>query len=532
MWLAHELNRGSVGLAILPLYLMATVAIGWLGSRKSVSSNAYLNSSRSLPLWIVVAAYLAANCGALEIVGLSAMAAQYGVQAFHFYWIGAIPAMVFLGLWMMPVYRRSGVTSIPEYLAVRYGPGVRLLNAYVLAITMLLLGGVSLYATAQVLQVILTLSFGRSIVLCAGVVLIYVLLGGIRATIYNEVFQLLVMVAGLLPLAMLSLRSSRPSAMALTGIRRHLWASLPTASQAAPLDRVGVVFGLGIVLSFGYWCTDFVMMQRAFTARTDMEARSVPLLAGFGKLLFSMIVVLPGLAAYRLLPGLGHTRRFDQALPALMKLEYGPVLLGLGLTALVASLMSGLAANVSAFAAIWTEDIYRATIRRNKSDRHYLLVGRASVVAAIALSTSASYLNFLFSDLMEHVQLIFSVLGSPFWAIFLLGMSRRRVTERGAVAGFLVGATVALLHLVAFVQGWIHYGSVMSANFHAAIYAFCSAIGVGLWASRSQPGDATQPSVCLVFHWRTDLQSKGSGFLLFLGLVLLSVCVALNVIWR
>jgi len=508
-----------------------TIAIGWLTRRQNTSANAYLNASRSLPLWIVTAAYLAANCGALEIVGLSAMAAQYGVQAFNFYWIGAIPAMVFLSIWMMPVYRRSGVRSVPEYLEFRYGSGLRLLNAGVLAITMLLLAGISLYAMAQVLLVVVGISFLTSILLSAGVVLAYVLLGGVKATIYNEVFQLAVMLAGLLPVAILSLRSGVVPAGAHAA-RWHLWTGMPLASRAAPLDILGVVFGLGFVLSFGYWCSDFVLMQRAFTARTEMAARQVPLWAGFGKLLFSVIVVLPGLAAYRLLPELGHSERFDQTLPALMTISYGPAMLGLGLTALLASLMSGLAANVSAFAAIWTEDIYRSRLAKHRTDSHYLLVGRISAAVAIAISLLTSYIDFLFGSLMEHVQLIFSVFSAPFWAIFLLGMTTRRATERGAIAGFLTGTTVALLHLAATSFGRLHYGSVMNANFHVAIYAFSSAVVVTWVVSTAFGGKISKSTQRLVFQRRDKFRHDGEWLLWTLAAVLLSGCVALNWIWR
>lgn len=522
----------STGLAILPLYLLVTLLIGWLTSRKSRSAEAYLNASRSLPLFVVTAAYLASNCGALEIVGLSAMAAQYGAQAFHFYWIGAIPAMIFLALWMMPVYRRSSVRSVPEYLEFRYGKGVRQLNACILALIMLLLAGISLYAMAQVLEVVLGLSFAGSVLISAAVVLAYVLLGGVRATIYNEVFQLLVMIAGLLPLAIHALRLTTSPTARPASSDVHLWSGLPVAAPNAPLDVVGVVFGLGFVLSFGYWCTDFVQMQRAFSARTDAEARQVPLWAGFGKLLFSMMVVLPGLAAYQVIPSLGSGRRFDQALPTLMTMYYSPTMLGLGLTALAASLMSGLAANVSAFAAIWTQDIYRTRLQTHRSDDHYLLVGRISAIVAIILSLIASYINFLFSNLMEHVQLIFSVFGSPFFAIFLLGMATRRTTERGAIAGFLSGTLLALLRLIALTRGWIHYGSVMSANFYTAIYSFSTAVIVA-WSVSTLSARTVQTShTSLVFHWRTSLLGREHRLLWALSILLLSTCIVLNLLWR
>jgi SSS family solute:Na+ symporter len=521
----------SAGLVVLPLYFCITILIGCLAGRSKVSAHGYLNASRSLPLWVVTAAYLAANCGALEIVGLSAMAAQYGVQAFQFYWIGAIPGMIFLSLWMMPVYRRSGVRSVPEYLEMRYGPSLRFINACVLGTTMLLLGGISLYAMAQTLEVMVGLSFTASISIAGGVVLVYVLLGGLRATIYNEVFQLAVMIAGIAPIAWLAVRRGWLHNGALGEGGLHLWRGLPIASTKAPLDVIGISVGLGFVLSFGYWCTDFVQMQRAFTARTENEARQVPLWAGFGKICFSMMVVLPGLAAARLLPGLGHGQRFDQALAILMTMYYGPLLLALGLTALAASLMSGLAANVSAFAAIWTEDIYRSRLRRDQTDRHYLMMGRAAAIVAVILCVLASYIDFLFSNLMEHVQLIFSIFGAPFWAIFLMGMTSRRVTERGAVAGFLSGTAVALLHLLAFSSGWIRYGSVMNANFHAAIYAFCTAVIVGLGVSLIRPPIFSNEEVSGSLRFGSDIP-KTRGWLWVLSGSLLVTCVFLNWYWR
>ncbi|MHB1023748.1 MAG: sodium:solute symporter family transporter, partial [Acidobacteriaceae bacterium] len=333
----------------------------------------------------MAASFLAVNCGALEVVGLSAMAAEFGVRAFQFYWIGAIPAMVVLAIWVMPAYIKSGIRSVPEYLENRFGIQVRLLNAYVLAVTMLMLAGISLYALAEVLQVVLHLNFALGASLSAAVVLTYVLLGGIRATIYNEVFQLVVMVAGLVPLTVRSYRYAMFPQTTDTA-PWHLWKGTPLVSLAAPFDVLSVVVGLGFVLSFGYWCTDFVMIQRALTARTESEARQVPLWAGFGKLGFSLIVVLPGLAAHRLLPSLAAQHRFDRALPAMMTAFYGPTLLGLGLTALTASLMSGLAANISAFAAIWTEDIYRTQFVRGKQENHYLRIGKWATVIAIAVS--------------------------------------------------------------------------------------------------------------------------------------------------
>lgn len=519
----------AAGLTILPLYFAVIVLIGWLARSGSRSSRSFLNASHSLPLPIVVAAYLAANCGALEMVGLSAMAAQYGVQAFHFYWIGAIPAMIFLALWMMPVYRRSHIATVPEYLEKRFGLGVRLLNACIVAVILLLLAGISLYAMGEVLEVAIGLSFGLSILFSAGVVLAYILLGGLKATIYNEVFQLFVMVAGLAPLAYRACMLLRTGALTVPERSAHLWRTLPLASTHSPMDQTGIILGLGFVLSFGYWCTDFVQMQRAFTARTEQEARQVPLWAGLGKLCFSLMVVLPGLAAGRLFPVLQQSQHFDQALPKAMVELYGPAMFGLGMTAIVASLTSGLAANVCAFASVTTNDIYRSYIRQSEDDRHYLRFGRLATVLAILISLCASYINFFFHNLMEHVQLIFSVFGAPFWAIFLLGMSTRRTDARGAICGFLSGTAVAVLHLIATTCGWIHYGSNMNANFHVAIYAFVVAVTVGWFTSDRRMTDHKRH---LVFHWRTGVTGPGRAALFALSAVLAAACLALNIYWR
>lgn len=516
----------------LPAYFLLTILIGWASRNRNRTANSFLNATNSLSLPIVTLAYLAANSSALDIIGLSATAAHYGVQAFHFYWIGSIPAMVFLALWMMPIYRRSNVLSVPHYLELRYGKPARLINACIMAIVMVLFGGIGLYAMAQVLGVATGIGFVPSIICGAMIVMIYVIVGGVRATIYNEVFQLLVITAGLVPLAIRSARILLQPASTLQSFsmsNQHLWKGMPFADKSAPFDGIGVVFGLGFVLSFGYWCTDFVLMQRAFSARTEEAAREVPLWAGFGKLFFSLLVVLPGLAAERLFPTLGASGRLDQALPRMMLDLESPLLLTFGLTAIAASLMSGLAANVSAFAALWTEDIYRAWLRPDESDKHYLQVGKWAIVAAVLLSLLTSYLNFLFRDLMEHIQLILSIFGAPFAAVFFLGMSSQRVKLRGAMIGLGVGTMTGLLHLVAYVAGWLHYGSTMNANFYAAIYSFSAACITALLIPG--PPSATSNHPNLTFQWKLSLDGNAAR-LLILSCALIGCCLLANLLCR
>jgi SSS family solute:Na+ symporter len=526
------LRLDSYGIAVFPFYLLLTMVIGWVSRRHLTGANDFLNASRSLPLWIVVAAFLAANCGALEIVGLSAMAAQYGVQAFHVYWIGAIPGMVFLGWFMIPVYMRSGVQSLPEYLERRFDAQVRLINSWLILITGTALSGIGLYAMAQVLHVVFDWRFSVGAFLVAGIVMIYVVLGGLRATIYNEVFQLFIIVLGLVPL--LLHRASRASDLAshLLGSQGHLWLDLPPFSRSVNLDRFGVIAGLGFVLSFSYWCTDFVQIQRALTARTVAAGRFVPLLAGFGKLGFSLLVVVPSLGAAAFL-GNRMPTSFDQTLPTLMTVSYGPTLLGLGMTALLASLMSSLAANVSAFSAVWTEEIYRRSIQSEATEKHYIRVGRASTVVAIILSIATSYLAFSFHDLMEYVQLIFSLFAAPFFAIFLMGIFTRRATARGAVAGLCTGVALALMHHGLVALGWLVYGSLMSANFYVAVYGFLTALGIGLlFSRRAERKENTHLKGLVYERGQSTVSAQASITWWILACLLLTACAALNYIWR
>jgi solute:Na+ symporter, SSS family len=519
----------TCGLAVLPLYILATLAIGWVSRRRAGRANDFLNASRSLPIWIVAAAFLSANCGALEIVGLSAVAAQYGAAAFHFYWIGAIPGLVFLSGVIIPVYMRSGVKSLPEYLQLRFDSRVRLANASLVLATGTALSGIGLYAMAEVLEVVFGWPFSAGALLAAAVVLMYVLLGGLRATIYNEVFQLAVIVAGLLPLAFLK-TSVFHSSGSLAGAHWHLWSHIPTVSPHAPLDRVGVAVGLGFVLSFSYWCTDFVMIQRTLAARTVESGRMVPLLAGFGKLGFSLLVVSPSLGAVAYL-GSRMPATYDQALPALMAASFPPVLLGLGMTMLLASLMTGLAANVSASAAVWTEEIYRTMLRKAAPERHYIQVGRSVAIIAVVLSIASSYLAFYFRDLMEYVQLIFSLFGAPFFAVFVLGVFTRRATANGALAGLSAGFLLALGHHALVAAHVLQYGSLMSANFYVAMAAFTTSLVVGLAASRPADRKPLAETDALVFSPAGALKNLGALWWV-LAASLLACCAVLNYIWR
>jgi len=516
--------------AIIPVYLLITLLIGFASRRRVSGSNDFLNATGSQPFWIVAAAFFSSNCGALEIIGLSAVAAQYGVQAFHFYWIGAIPSMIFLSALMMPLYMRAGVRSLPEYLERRYSSRLRLINAWLILLTVLAVSGIGVYAMAQVLHVIFEWPFAGGAWLAATVVLVYVLLGGVRATIYNEVFQLLIIVLGLLPLV-LRIHPVMSAPALLSGSYWHLWRDLPVFSTSAPLDVFGVVFGLAFVLSTNYWCTDFVQIQRALTARSVHAGRMVPLVAGFGKLGFSMLVVLPALGAASVL-GTRMPPSYDQTLPVLMAVSYGPLLLGLGLTALLASLMSGLAANVSAFASLWTEEIYRTSLHRGATEEHYMRISRGAIVAGILFSVAASYLSFFFRDLMEMVQMVFSLFGAPFLAVLLTGFFSRRATTVGVTAGLICGVvTSATLHLLALTN-YFMYGSQMSTNFHSAAYGFSMSLAICLLCSRHKDRKSDEQLHGLVYEL-CDLRQllPESRTWWVLALILIAMCVTLDYLW-
>lgn len=509
-------------IVIFVLCLAAVLWIGWRSRRPWSSSNDYLNASRSISLWAAALAFLAYNCGSIEVIGMSAMAAQYGVQAFHFYWVGGIPGIIFMGLVVLPVYMRTGARSLPEYLGMRFGASVRLLNACVSIVGTVCFSGVALYTLAQVLHVILGWPFLPSELACTAVVLIYVLAGGVRASILTSVFQLFVMIAGLTPLLFYTFQLNAET-WAHRGERWHLWKPLPFFSPHAPLDCLGVLLGLGFVISFSYWCTDFVMIQRALAARTIEDARKVPLLAGFGKMAIAFLVVLPGVTGPMLLH---RDMSFDQILPALIVLKFGPALLALGTAALLGGLMSWLAGNVSGFSALWVEEIYRR-LRPNRSERNYIRCGHLAVPACLLIAQSTTYAAFAFRDIMEFLQLIVAFFYAPVFAVVLAGLFSHRTSERGAFTGICTGILSAFALQAAFSMRFISFGSQMNADFYGAVLSFSVAICTCVLMRRASPQSAAN----IWFDGELCRKLRPSPLLALLSAALLGLCVILNIIW-
>jgi SSS family solute:Na+ symporter len=498
-------------------------------ARRQTTSNAFLNATGSLPTWVVTLSFLAANCGALDIVGLSGIAARYGVQAFHFYWIGAIPAMVFVSFVMLPVYQQSGARSVPEYLGHCFGRKVRLLNAFSLLASTCLTAGVSLYALSEILHVFGGWTFTTCALVTASVVMVNVIIGGIRATVRTEILHFFVMLIGLAPMLYLCVRlpSRRPDSWTT---ERHLWRVTPLASAHFPVDLVGVIFGLGIVISFSYWCTDFLLMQRALAAQTTEAARRVPLYAGFGKLVFSLLVVLPVLLAGQSIKAFGGGA-LDQTSPLLMHLLYNPQYLVIGILALVASLMTALGGNVSAFASLWTQEIYRSSLKPDESEQHYILVGRIASVVCLSLSLASAYATLRFESLSEFMLLIFSLTMVPFFAVVLIGVSSRRRSTNGAFAAALCGIAAGGITQVAYRLHLLHMGSDLSANFYSALISFSAALIIGIVGSVLFPDEERLLSDR--HHAKPAIQfiSRPSITLYVLAGLLLACCAILNVIW-
>lgn len=529
------MQPGALAFLIIPLYLSVTIAVGYAVRRHTDTASKFLHARGSLPGAISALAFFAANCGALEIVGIVATSAKYGVLALDFYWIGAIPAMVALSLLMIPVYLRSGAMTVPDFIRLRYNGATHLLACFLLSVMMVLISGISLYAISMVFHLFFGWSFSAVAITAALVVLCYAFAGGLKATIYNEILQLGLTIAGIAPLAYAIYRSLHGVHGILSQLppaEAHLWVTLPLMQpRTATMDVFGVVVGLGFVLSFGYWCTDFVLIQRALAAKTFQGAIRTPLLAAIPKLAFPWLIVFPGMAAGALLARSPHPR-FDDALPLLMQHYYGWMLAGLGVSAILASLMSGLAGNVTAFSTLWTHDLYRIHWRSNETDAHYLRMGRTFTAFAACLGVATAYIVLLYNNLMDYLLLIFSMFNAPLFAVFLLGIFTGWATPTAGFYGLLCGVIAACAHSFAIRCGFIVYGSQLLGDFYGAIYAWGAATvvtGIVSLFTAAKPRELIHK---VTFARRTGQRRQISPVTWALALFVLLVFVALNFLFR
>ncbi|MCU0472444.1 MAG: sodium:solute symporter family protein [Bacteroidales bacterium] len=519
-----RLDLSWIDYLIMIIYFIFVLGIGWFLRKFMKNANAFLEAGRSIPAWVAGLAFISTNLGALEVMGMTGSGMKYGMLTTHFYWIGAIPAMIFLALFMMPFYYGSKARSVPEFLKLRYDEKTRGLNAILFAIMTILASGISMYALAILMEKVLGWDFNMSLWVSALIVLGYTYLGGLSSAIYNEVLQFFIIVIGLLPLVFLSLKDVG----GWSGLKESLAPITTSGGYAAdtftttwkytseasgnPLgvEWFGILFGLGFVLSFGYWCTNFLIVQRAFAAESKSAARKVPLIGAIPKMFIPFLIIVPGIIAIVLFndPAKGFTLPldaggkpiYDYTIIMLLK-QYLPAgVLGLGITALLASFMSGMAGNVSAFNTVWTYDIYQSYIRKRTGDeeadgKHYLTVGRIATIAGVLLSIAAAYIAGKFGNIMDFLQTIFSMINAPLFAVIFLGMFWKRTTGHAAFTGLLSGFLLALLHHGLTVPagattlvkgGWITnlhtYPVEMAQNFWTAIIAFTVAttVTVGL----------------------------------------------------
>lgn len=661
----QNVQLGFIDYAILAIYVIFVIGIGFALKRYMRSSSDFLTSGRSIPTWVTGLAFISANLGALELVGMAASGAKYGIATSHFYWVGAIPAMIFLAVFMMPFYYGSKARSVPEYLKMRFDERVRCLNSISFAVMTLLASGISMNALAKLLHQLLGWDYNVSLWICSGVVLLYVLKGGLTSAIYTEVLQFFMIVLGFSPVVYLGLKemggwnslnqalqtvATNPSALHLkeagVSYSTNAWSSAWQPLLAGPannpmgVDWFAMVFGLGFVLSFGYWCTNFLVVQRAMAARNMTAARNTPLVAAVPKMLFPALVIVPGMIAVALMsiPSKGYRippppldertfvaaasaiqpagvtpdlqailvkasaaqngvnasgqpkkllnidqaklaevatayagkpiesdkelRRqfasdfnntitdldYDGVILSLVKRYCPPGLLGLALTALLASFMSGMAGNVTAFNTVWTYDLYQAYMAKNRSDDHYLWMGRAVTVVGILLSIGTAYFARLYNNAMDVIQLVFGFVNAPLFATFLLGMFWARATGTGAFLGLLGGTTTsALFHALTISKGSapgikggylgvMHtFPSEMAQNFWLATFAFsaCFLLTAGIsLATRRTKTDAELKG--LVYSLTPKVYDTETAWYLrpgILGLILLACCVVLNVIF-
>jgi SSS family solute:Na+ symporter len=491
------LKLALVDYLILALYFGFVLGIGWLVKRKVSTSEDFLTSGRSVPVWITSLAFIAANLGAQEMIGMCGSGAKYGIMTAHFYWLGAVPAMLFVGVFMMPFYYASRARSVPEYLKLRFDEKTRALNACTFAVMTVFSSGISMYAMGLLFQLVLGWSFTASVMLSAAIVLIYTYLGGLTSAIYNEVLQFFLIVLGFAPLAIMATAKAggwQGISQRIPEVMTHAWTHTGSAS-ANPMgvDVFGLVAGLGFVLGFGYWCTNFLVVQRAMAADSYSGARDTPLIAAFPKMFMPFVVIVPGIAALAIANAhVGYSLpmketggpNYDLVLTTLMSVFYPSGLLGVGLTALMASFMSGMAGNVTAFNTVFTYDLYQSHIRPHAPDSHYLWVGRITTIVGVVLSIATAYLATRFNNIMDFLQLIFGFVNAPLFATFLLGMFWKRTTGHGAFWGYLSGLTAAGLTLglteAEGKGGWLGvqhvFPSSMAQNFWIAIIAWTTCL--------------------------------------------------------
>jgi SSS family solute:Na+ symporter len=451
----------GIDFAIIIFYFALVLTIGFYLRGRANTGEDFFMAGREMTAWVAGLSFLSANLGALELMGWAGSAYQYGILATHWYWIGAIPAMLFLALVMMPFYYISKTHSVPGYLKLRFGESSRALSAVSFAFMTVLMSGVNMFAMAKVMQIVLGWDINFSIWVSSLTVGIYVALGGLRSAIFNEVLQFFLIWAGALLIPILGLYEAGgwSNLKVLIAQRAseqyvHLWSGLGSfATNPMGINWVGIVFGLGAVISMGYWTTDFLVVQRILAAKDIRSAEMAPIIGAGLKMMVPLIVILPGLLGLAVLPmkltgesgaAAAGLHSYNDVLPLMLARYCGPGLLGLGITALIAGFMSGMAGNVSAFTTVWTYDIYRPFINSKGSDKHYVSMGRWTTVIGVLVSVGTAYLVMQFASIMDYVQALFSFFIAPLFGTVVLGMLWKRATGPAGFWGLLCGTASSI----------------------------------------------------------------------------------------
>lgn len=503
------IDANAIDYLVIAIYFAFVLGIGVMASRRVSDSVDFFLSGRSLPAWVTGLAFISANLGAVEIMGMSANGAQFGLPSVHYFWVGAIPAMLFLGVVMMPFYYGSKVRSVPEFMKRRFGSGAHLVNAISFAVAQLLIAGINLYLLGSILHALLGWPLWVALIVAAAIVLSYITLGGLRAAIYNEVLQFFVIVASLAPLTLLGLHriggwdgltdkvtsaaSAHPDQIAPASQQLNSWpGDALTGFDSSFLSVIGIVFGLGFVLSFGYWTTNFVEVQRAMASDSISSARKTPIIGAFPKMFIPFITIVPGMIAAVLVKEIAEVKSggsvpggasgdgvtFNDSLLYLMRDVLPNGLLGLAITGLLAAFMAGMAANISAFNTVFSYDLVQSYIVKDRDDEWYLRIGRWATVAATVIAIFTAGLASNFSNIMNYLQTLFGFFNAPLFATFILGMFWKRMTATagwvGLVSGTLSAVVVAFLSEDAF-GSWSTGALPLSgqgASFVAASTAF------------------------------------------------------------
>ncbi len=566
------LKLATADYLILGIYFAFVIGIGWVLRRYQKTSADYFEGGRSLPAWICALGFIGANLGAQEVMGMAASGAKYGISTSHFYWIGAIPAMVFVGIFMMPFYYGSKARSVPEYLKLRFDEKTRTFNAVTFAVMTVFSSGISMHALALLMNAILGLDYNLCIAVSGLIVLIYIYTGGLTSAIYNEVIQFFLIVLGFFPLVFLGLKDVGgwdglmtklglySNAQGMPGAWSHSWAHMGNAANnPMGVEWFGLAMGLGFVLSFGYWCTDFLVIQRAMAAKDMNAARRTPLIAAIPKMLFPALVILPGMIAIALVQQGGNSIQlpvtpggetdFNMVVPALLAKYFPTGMLGLGLTALMASFMSGMAGNVTAFNTVWTYDLYHNHINPKATDADLVRMGRLTTVVGLLISAGAAYTAREFNNIMDMLQLVFGFVNAPLFAAFLLGMFWRRSTGHGAFYGLLTGTVSAMIFhgltlpaagtVTGIKGGWLcvqyTFTSSMAQNFWMAIFAFTGCLLATIVISLATTPNKTDDQLRgLVYSLTEKPKDEGAAWYarpVTLGVLVLAGALVLNILF-